>query len=108
MSGVWETYIIVYLLGTVFMVANMFRCIWSKQLFNPPSLEESKDESDRMKVRIIYGVTQGIMLILYIICFVNFKNLTAAMIGFATGVLLPIAIVFLFDMYLERVSRKLS
>ncbi len=59
MSGVWPTYMIVYLLGTVFMVAN-------------------------------------------------FKNLAASMIGFAAGVLLPIAIVFLFNMYLERVSRKLS
>ena len=108
MSGVWPTYMIVYLLGTVFMVANIFRCLWSKQLFNPPSLEESKDETERMKVRIIYGVAQGVMLIIYIVCFINFKNLAASMIGFAAGVLLPIAIVFLFDMYLECVSRKLS
>ena len=48
MSGVWETYMIVYLLGTVFMVANMFRCIWSKQLFNPPSLEERDRKSTRL------------------------------------------------------------
>ncbi len=98
---------VIYFLGFLLMGINIIRCICSEKgkLFNPEQLEKSKSDDEFIKMRILYGVSQGIMLVLFIWCFVKFKNYAAAIIGLLVGVELPIVLVSLYDSYLRRFAK---
>ncbi|MCM1245535.1 MAG: hypothetical protein NC293_07825 [Roseburia sp.] len=103
MDYIYNSDTVIYLLGMLLMSINIIRSIWSKKgmLFNPSQLEKTKDDRAFIKIRILYSVSQGIMLILFLFCFVMFKNYVAAIIGFVAGELLPIVLVLLYDSYLN-------
>lgn len=64
-------YMLIYIVGIVLMIVNIIRSIFRPKgkFFNPPEIEEKKDEKTFIKIRTLYGVSQIIMLVLYVVCF---------------------------------------
>lgn len=108
MVGIHGSYLAIYIVGIILMIVNVIRsiCRPKGKLFNPSELEEKKDEKAFIKIRALYGVSQIIMLILFVICFFNFRNYAVAIIGLFVGNMLPIALVFLYDFYLNMQEKK--
>lgn len=104
MAGIHGSYAAIYIVGIILMLVNILQSIFRKKgyLFNPPAMEEAMDEKTFLRIRVLYGVSQSVMLLLFLLCFIYVKNYVAALFGLFAGCLLPIALVFLYDMYLSR------
>ncbi len=108
MMGIHGSYLVIYIVGIVLMIFNLLQCIFRPKgkFFNPPEMEEKRDDKTFIKMRTLYGVSQIIMLILFVICFLNFKNYVAAIIGLSVANLLPVALVYLYDVYLNMREKR--
>lgn len=108
MAGIHGSYLAIYIVGIILMIANVIRsiCRPKGRLFNPSELEEKKDEKTFIKIRTLYSVSQIIMLVLFMICFLNFKNYVVALVGLFVGNMLPIGLVFLYDFFLNMRDRE--
>ncbi len=97
-------YFVLYVVGIIVMIVNIAQCIFCKkgEFFNPPEMELKKDDKTFVKMRLYYGVSQTIMLVLLIVCFVKFKNYPMAIISSVVGNFLPIVIVYLYDSFLNQ------
>lgn len=108
MVGIHGSYFVIYIVGIILMIVNLIQsiCRSKGKFFNPSELEERRDEKTFIKIRALYGVSQTIMLILFVICFVKFKNYVVAIVGLFVGNILPIALVYLYDFYLNMREKR--
>lgn len=103
------SYLLIYIVGFVMMIVNIIQsiCLPKGKFFNPPQIEEKRDEKTFVRIRALFAVSQIIMLILFVVCFLNFKNYVVAILGLSVGNMLPIVLVYLYDCYLNmREKRK--
>lgn len=108
MLEIHNSYLVLYVIGIIIMCVNLIRCICCKKghLFNPAEMEEKRDEKTFLKIRGLYGISQSVMLVIYVICFFNFKNFAVALVGFLFGNLVPVAFVNLYDSYLHKREKQ--
>lgn len=108
MVGIHGSYLVIYIVGIIMMTVNLIQsfCRSKGKFFNPPELEEKKDEKTFIKIRAIYSVSQIIMLILFVVCFFKFKNYVVAVIGLFVANMLPIALVYMYDLYLSTREKR--
>lgn len=98
-----DSYVVIYIVGSILMIVNIVRsiCRPKGKMFNPSEIEEKRDDKTFVRIRVLYCVSQIIMLILFVVCYFNFKNYGAAIFGLFVGNILPIALVYLYDSYLN-------
>ncbi len=108
MIGIHGSYLIIYIVGIILMIVNFLQCIFRPKgkFFNPPEMEEKRDDKTFIRMRTLYGSSQIIMLILFVACFFNFKNYVVAIIGLSVANLLPVALVYLYDIYLNMREKR--
>ena len=102
------SYLLIYIVGIVMMIVNIIQsiCLPKGKFFNPPQIEEKRDEKTFIKIRTLFAVSQIIMLILFVVCFLNFKNYIVAILGLSVGNMLPIVLVYLYDFYLNMKEKR--
>ena len=102
------SYLLINIVGIVMMIENIIQsiCLPKGKFFNPPQIEEKRDEKTFIKIRTLFAVSQIIMLILFVVCFLNFKNYIVAILGLSVGNMLPIVLVYLYDSYLNMKEKR--
>lgn len=102
------SYLLLYIVGIILMIVNIIQsiCLPKGKFFNPSQMEEKRDDKTFVRMRVLYAVSQIIMLILFVICFLNFKNYVVAIIGLSVGNMLPIMLVYLYDSFLNMKEKK--
>ena len=102
------SYLLIYIVGIVMMIVNIIQsiCLPKGKFFNPPQIEAKRDEKTFIKIRTLFAVSQIIMLILFVVCFLNFKNYIVAILGLSVGNMLPIVLVYLYDSYLNMKEKR--
>ena len=102
------SYLLLYGVGIILMIVNMIQsiCRPKGKFFNPPQMEEKRDDKTVFRMRMLYAVSQGILLIGFVICAFNFQNYVVAIIGLTVGNILPIVLVMLYDSYLNMRENK--
>lgn len=102
------SYYVIYIVGIILMIVNLIRGFFRPKgkMFNPAEIEEKRDEKTFIKIRVLYNVSQIIMLILFVVCSFNYKNYAVAVVGLFVGNILPIALVFLYDSYLTMREQR--
>lgn len=97
------SYLLIYIVGIALMIVNIIQsiCLPKGKFFNPSEIEIKRDDKTFVKIRTLYGISQIILLLLFIFCFLNFKNYIVAIVGLFVGNMLPIALVYLYDFYLN-------
>jgi hypothetical protein len=107
MIEIHDSYVVLYLVGILLMFINIIRSICCKKghLFNPPDVEEKMDEKTFFRIRLLYGISQAVFLVLFILCFLYFKSFFVSFIGLFLGNYLPICLVELYDLYLRHKAK---
>ena len=102
------SYLLLYGVGIILMIVNIIQsiCRPKGKIFNPPQMEEKRDDKTVFRMRMLYAVSQGISLIGFVICAFNFHNYVVAIIGLTVGNILPIVLVMLYDSYLNMRENK--
>lgn len=102
------SYLLLYGVGIILMIVNIIQsiCRPKGKIFNPPQMEEKRDDKTVFRMRMLYAVSQGILLIGIVICAFNFHNYVVAIIGLTVGNILPIVLVMLYDSYLNIRENK--
>jgi len=69
------SYLLLYGVGIILMIVNMIQsiCRPKGKFFNPPQMEEKRDDKTVFRMRMLYAVSQGILLIGFVICAFNFQ-----------------------------------
>ncbi len=106
--GMHGSYLVVYIVGIILMIVNIIQgiCRSKGKFFNPPEIEEKRDARTFIKIRVLYTISQTVMLILFMVCFFNFRSYAVAIIGLFVGIILPIALVYLYDSYLNMREKR--
>ena len=102
------SYLLLYGVGIILMIVNMIQsiCRPKGKFFNPPQMEEKRDDKTVFRMRMLYAVSQGILLIGFVIFAFNFHNYVVAIIGLTVGNILPIVLIMLYDSYLNMRENK--
>lgn len=102
------SYLLLYGVGIVLMIVNIIQsiCRPKGKFFNPPQMEEKRDDKTVFRMRLLYAVSQGILLIAFVFCAFNFQNYVVAIIGLTVGNILPIVLVMLYDSFLNMQEKK--
>lgn len=102
------SYLLLYGVGIILMIVNIIQsiCRPKGKFFNPPQMEEKRDDKTVFKMRMLYAVSQGILLLGFVICAFNFQNYAVAIIGLTVGNILPIVLVILYDSFLNMQENK--
>ncbi|HBZ63656.1 MAG TPA: hypothetical protein DEO89_03390 [Lachnospiraceae bacterium] len=102
------SYLLLYGVGIVLMIVNIIQsiCRPKGKFFNPPQMEEKRDDKTVFRMRLLYAVSQGILLIAFVFCAFNFQNYAVAIIGLTVGNILPIVLVMLYDSFLNIQENK--
>lgn len=100
--------LLLYGVGIILMIVNIIQsiCRPKGKFFNPPQMEEKRDDKTVFKMRMLYAVSQGILLLGFVICAFNFQNYAVAIIGLTVGNILPIVLVMLYDSFLNMQENK--
>ena len=93
---------VLYIVGIIMMIVNIIQSIFAKKghFFNPSEIEMTKDDKTVAKMRLIYRISQGVMLVLFVFCFIRFKDYIVALVCFTVGNILPVGLVYAYDFYL--------
>lgn len=109
------SYLLLYGVGIILMIVNIILmivniiqsiCRPKGKFFNPPQMEEKRDDKTVFRMRMLYAVSQGILLIGFVICAFNFHNYVVVIIGLTVGNILPIVLIMLYDSYLNMRENK--
>ena len=86
---------VLYIVGIIMMIVNIIQSIFAKKghFFNPSEIEMTKDDKTVAKMRLIYRISQGVMLVLFVFCFIRFKDYIVALVCFTVGNILPVGLV---------------
>ena len=102
------SYLLLYGVGIILMIVNIIQSIFRPKgkIFNTQQMEEKRDDKTVFRMRMLYAVSQGILLIGFVISAFNFHNYVVAIIGLTVGNILPIVLVMLYDSYLNMRENK--